>query len=82
MGVNGLVVFGGLFIYAKLVETGTMSWTLAATSFVLGALVMLPLIRTARWVGLTFGCGARSCDARADALGVAFCRIQCAHGLD
>jgi hypothetical protein len=48
------VVFGGLFIYAKLVGTGTLSWTLAATSFVLGALVMLPLIRGARWVGLTF----------------------------
>ena len=32
----------------------TLSWTLAATSLVLGALVMLPLIRGARWVGLTF----------------------------
>jgi hypothetical protein len=31
-------VFGGLFIYAKLIETGTLSWTLAAASFVLGAL--------------------------------------------
>jgi hypothetical protein len=49
-----LVVFGGSFIYAKLIETGTLSWTLAATSFVLGTLVMLPLIRGARWVGLTF----------------------------
>ena len=48
------VVFGGLFIYAKLIETGTLSWTLATASFVLGALVMLPLIRAARWVGLTF----------------------------
>jgi hypothetical protein len=48
------VVFGGLFIYAKLIETGTLSWTLAAASFILGALVMLPLILGARWVGLTF----------------------------
>ncbi|MGO9173894.1 MAG: HXXEE domain-containing protein [Rhodomicrobium sp.] len=48
------VVFGGLFIYAKLIETGTLSWTLAAASFVLGTLVMLPLIRVARWAGLTF----------------------------
>jgi len=48
------VVFGGLFIYAKLIETRTLSWTLAAASFVLGTLVMLPLIRAARWVGLTF----------------------------
>ena len=59
-----LVVFGGLFIYAKLIETGTLSWTLAAASFVLGTLVMLPLIRAARRVGLTFACGARSCDVR------------------
>jgi len=49
-----LVVFGGLFIYAKLIETGTLSWTLAAASFVLGTLVMLPLIWGARRVGLTF----------------------------
>jgi hypothetical protein len=49
-----LVVFGGCFIYARLIETGTLSWTLAAISIVLGALVMLPLIRTARWVGLSF----------------------------
>ena len=49
-----LVVFGGLFIYGKLIETGTLSWTLAAASFVLGALVMLPLILAARRVGLTF----------------------------
>ncbi len=48
------VVFGGLFIYAKLIETGALSWTLAAASFVLGTLVMLPLIRAARWGGLTF----------------------------
>ena len=48
------VVFGGCFIYAKLIEIGTLSWTLAATSFVLGALVMLPLILAARRVGLTF----------------------------
>ncbi|MGD1037594.1 MAG: HXXEE domain-containing protein [Roseiarcus sp.] len=48
------VVFGGLFIYAKLIETGTLSWTLAAASLVLGALVMLPLILGARRVGLTF----------------------------
>jgi len=48
------VVFGGCIIYAKLIETGTLSWTWAATSFVPGALVMLPLIRAARWVGLTF----------------------------
>ena len=48
------VVFGGLFIYAKLIETGTLSWTLAAASFVLGTLVMLPLIWSARRVGLTF----------------------------
>jgi len=47
-------VFGGLFIYGKLIETGTLSWTLAAASFVLGALVMLPLILAARRVGLTF----------------------------
>ena len=49
-----LVVFGGLFIYAKFIETGTLSWTLAAVSFVLGTLVMLPLIWGARRVGLTF----------------------------
>ncbi|MGO9358607.1 MAG: HXXEE domain-containing protein [Xanthobacteraceae bacterium] len=49
-----LVVFGGVLIYAKLIETGTLSWTLAAASFVLGALIMLPLIRAARLVGLTF----------------------------
>ena len=49
-----LVVFGGLFIYAKLIETGTLSRTLAAASFVLGTLVMLPLIWGARRVGLTF----------------------------
>jgi hypothetical protein len=49
------LIAGGLFIYAKLVETGTLSWTLAAASFVLGAAVMLPLVRGARWVGLTFG---------------------------
>jgi hypothetical protein len=48
------VVFGGLFIYAKLIETGTLSWTLAAASFVFGTLVMLPLIFAARRVGLTF----------------------------
>jgi hypothetical protein len=48
------VVFGGLLIYAKLIETGTMSWTLAAASFVLGTIVMLPLILAARRVGLTF----------------------------
>ena len=54
------VVFGGLFIYAKLIETGTLSWTLAAASFVLGALVMLPLVRAARRVGLTFARRARS----------------------
>jgi len=48
------VVFGGLFIYAKLIETGTLSWTSAAASFVLGTLVMLPLIRVARWAGMTF----------------------------
>ena len=48
------VVFGGLFIYAKLIEIGMLSWTLAAASFVLGTLAMLPLIRGARWVGLTF----------------------------
>jgi hypothetical protein len=49
-----LVVFGGFFIYAKLIETGTLSWTLAAASLVLGALFMLPLILAARRVGLTF----------------------------
>ncbi len=43
-----LVVFGGLFIYAKLIEAGALSWTAAAASFVLGALVMLPLILAAR----------------------------------
>jgi hypothetical protein len=48
------VVFGGCFIYARLIETGTLNWTLAAISIVLGALVMLPLIRTTRWVGLSF----------------------------
>ena len=50
-----LVVFGGLLIYGKLIETGTLRWTLAAASFVLGTLVMLPLIWGARRVGLTFG---------------------------
>jgi hypothetical protein len=48
-----LVVFGGLFIYSKLIETGKLSWTLAGASFVLGAFVMLPLILGARRVGLT-----------------------------
>ena len=33
---------------------GTLSWTLAAASFVLGTLVVLPFILVARWVGLTF----------------------------
>ena len=28
-----LVVFGGVLIYAKLIETGTLSWTLAASQF-------------------------------------------------
>jgi len=50
-----LVVFGGLFIYAKLIQAGTLSWSSAAVSFALGALIMLPLIRIARWFGLTFG---------------------------
>jgi hypothetical protein len=50
-----LVVFGGLFIYARLIQAGMLSWSLAAVSFVLGALLMLPLIRVARWFGLTFG---------------------------
>ncbi len=49
-----LVVFGGLLIYAKLIQSGMLNWTLAAASFVLGALVMLPLVRAARRVGLTF----------------------------
>ncbi len=49
-----LVVFGGSFIYAKLIGTGTLSWTLAATSFVLGTLVEVPFIRALRWFGLTF----------------------------
>jgi len=47
-----LVVFGGSLIYAKLIEGGSLSWTLAAASFVLSTLIMLPMIR-ARWVGLT-----------------------------
>jgi hypothetical protein len=47
-------VFGGLFNYAKLIETGTLRWTLAAASFVLGALIMLPWVWVARRVGLTF----------------------------
>jgi hypothetical protein len=42
-----LVVSGGLLIYAKLIATGTLSWTSAA-SFVLGAFIMLPLIWGAR----------------------------------
>ncbi len=50
-----LVVFGGLFIYAKLIQAEMLSWSLAAVSFALGALIMLPLIRVARWFGLTFG---------------------------
>ena len=49
-----LVVFGGSLIYAKLIESGTLSWTLAATSFVLGALAMLPLVLSVRRVGLAF----------------------------
>jgi hypothetical protein len=44
-----------LFIYARLIQAGMLSWSLAAVSFVLGALLMLPLIRVARWFGLTFG---------------------------
>jgi len=43
-----------LFIYAKLIEIGMLSWTLAAATFVLGTLVMLPLILGARRVGMTF----------------------------
>ena len=49
-----LVVFGGLLIYAKLIESGTLSWTLAGASFVLGALAMLPLVLLARRVGVAF----------------------------
>jgi hypothetical protein len=49
-----LVVFGGLLIYAKLIESGTLRWTLAATSFFLGALSMLPLVLLARRVGVAF----------------------------
>jgi len=59
-----LVVFVGLFIYAKLIETGTLSWTLAAASFVLSSLVMLPLIWGARRVGLAFACAARCYDVQ------------------
>ena len=50
-----LVVFGGFFIFAKLIQAGMLSWSLAGVSFALGALIMLPLIRVARWFGLTFG---------------------------
>jgi hypothetical protein len=50
-----LVVFGGLFIYAKLIQAGMLSWSFAAVSIALGTLIMLPLIRVARWFGLTFG---------------------------
>ena len=50
-----LVVFGGLLIYAKLIQTGMLDWSLAFVSFAIGALLMLPLIRLARWFGLTFG---------------------------
>jgi hypothetical protein len=49
-----LVVFGGLFIYAKLIEAELLSWTLAGASFLLGALAMLPLVRAARRVGMIF----------------------------
>jgi len=49
-----LVIFGGLLIYAKLIESEMLSRTLAAASFVLGALAMLPLILVARRVGLSF----------------------------
>jgi uncharacterized protein with HXXEE motif len=49
-----LVVFGGSYIYAKLIQSGTLSWTLAAASLVLGAFAMLPLIWGARRVGLIF----------------------------
>ena len=49
-----LVVFGDLLIYAKLIESGTLSWPLAATSLVLGALAMLPLVLLARRIGVAF----------------------------
>jgi hypothetical protein len=32
-----------------------LSWSFAAVSIALGTLIMLPLIRVARWFGLTFG---------------------------
>jgi hypothetical protein len=50
-----LVVFGGLLIYVKLIQSGMLDWSLAVVSFGIGALLMLPLIRLARWFGLTFG---------------------------
>jgi len=49
-----LVVFAGLLIYAKLIESGTLSWTLAAVSFVVGGFAMLPLVLLARRVGVAF----------------------------
>lgn len=48
-------MFGGLFVYAKLIQAGMLSWRVAAVRFVLGALIMLPLVRVARGFGLIFG---------------------------
>ena len=47
-----LVVIGGLFIFAKLVEAEYLSWGAAAASLVLGALLIAPLKQTARWARL------------------------------
>jgi len=50
-----LVVLGGLIIYDKLIQSNALSWSSATVTVALGAVVMLPMIRVARWFGLTFG---------------------------